>query len=75
MNRIQRFDRSIYSIDAIKSAISAYREIASICMTIDHDVCLCEFQSTVYPLQITMHEFANYVLDLTVEAVNNYAMD
>ena len=61
-----KFDTGIYQPKAIQQAIWDYREIAEISMQTGEKEIECQFGATQYDPDITIKEFCNYVLCLTV---------
>ena len=61
-----KFDTGIYQAKAIQQAIRDYRGIAEISMRMREKEIECLFETTQYDLDITIKEFYNYVLCLTV---------
>ncbi len=61
-----QFDTSLYSADAVLKAIEDYKDIASISCIKSHNKMICSIEHSEYDLDLTAHEFSNYVLGLTV---------
>ncbi len=66
------FDKDIYSIKAIKVAISDFQSIAKISYTEKEEYCICTMQSDRLPITTLKNEFSNYVLEMTVKIGNKY---
>lgn len=60
------FDKAIYSEKAIKQAILDYESIADIEMNNTPERYVCSIKRSDYPMETTMLEFSNYVLNLSV---------
>ena len=63
---IVEFDKTIYSEKAVKQAIADYAGLAEIEMTSTPIACVCSVVRSDYPMEITVLEFSNYVLNLSV---------
>lgn len=60
------FDKAIYSEEAVRQAISDYASIADIEMINTPEKCVCSINRSDYPVETTILEFSNYVLNLSV---------
>lgn len=63
---IIEFDKEIYPEKAVRQAIIDYASIADIGMSNTSEKCICSINRSVYPIEITLLEFSNYVLNLSV---------
>ena len=66
MINMMEFDLDLYSEEAILRAINDYRGIAEIESRREKSSIFCRFVHTQHSLELTMNEFENYVLELTV---------
>ena len=66
MSKIVFFDCSIYDRHMIERAIEDYRHLAEIELQEVEPGVRCNFKRCQYDLDLTMREFSNYCLDLTV---------
>lgn len=66
-----QFDKSIYSEKAVRQAIEDYKSIAKIKLFCTSEYCNCSIIHSEYPMETTMLELSNYVLNLTVMSENN----
>ncbi len=69
-----QFDRSIYSVEIIKRAIIDYSSISKIELTIDDTQTSCTFNECKFDKEITIREFANYLIDC-INQENRYEAD
>ena len=62
------FDLDLYSEEAVSKAIKDYQDIAVITTRKEGEQMECVFRSCAdqFPEQLVIHEFSNYVLNLTV---------
>lgn len=60
------FDKGIYSEKAIRQAIKDYASIADIEMINTPERCVCSINRSDLPIETTLLEFSNYVLNLSV---------
>lgn len=60
------FDKAIYSENAVKQAIHDYASIADIELVDTQERSICSINRSVYPIETTLLEFSNYVLNLSV---------
>lgn len=60
------FDKTIYSEKAVRQAIDSYASIADIEMINTQESCVCSINQSVYPIETTLLEFSNFVLNLSV---------
>lgn len=60
------FDKTIYSENAVRQAINDYASIADIDMINTPERCVCLINRSDYPMETTILEFSNYVLNLSV---------
>lgn len=60
------FDKTIYSEKAVRQAINNYATIANIEMINTPESYVCSINQSVYPIETTLLEFSNYVLNLSV---------
>lgn len=60
------FDSLLYSEEAIKEAIWAFEEIATIHMEVQSDAFVCSVVISKCDLQLTCLEFANAALELSI---------
>ena len=63
---IIEFDKTIYSEKAVRQAINTYASIANIEMINTPERCVCSINQSIYPIETTLLEFSNYVLNLSV---------
>lgn len=63
---IIQFDKSLYSEQAVKQAIDDYAPIAKIHISCTPEYYVCSIVQSNYPIETTVQEFSNYVLNLTV---------
>lgn len=64
------FNYDLYNPRAIEEAIVAYKEIASFTVTHSTNTVECELIYSKYDEAITIKEFGNYVLDLSIKKGN-----
>ena len=64
------FDCGLYSPEAIKQAILDYIDIAGFKVTHSTNTVECELVYSKYDEAITIKEFGNYVLDLSIKKGN-----
>lgn len=60
------FDKRIYSEKAVRQAIKDYASIADIEMINTPERCVCSINRSALPIETTLLEFSNYVLNLSV---------
>lgn len=61
------FDLDLYDYDLLCAAAEDYRQLAHILVHQDGQTARCEFVKCVYDAELTVAEFSNYVLGLTVQ--------
>lgn len=66
INRIY-FDLTIYDYNAILQALEQYTHLARITLHRDGMQCYCEFLDCHYNPVLTIDEFSNFILELTVQ--------
>ena len=59
--------RSLYPLAVIEQAARDYADICTISIKPDDTVTRCRFSASKAPLQLTMHEFSNYLIELINE--------
>jgi hypothetical protein len=59
-----RFNKSIYSLKAIKTTIRVYKDYADINVTEEGDNIVITFSNCKYETNQTMHEFENYLVGM-----------
>ena len=67
---ILRFDKTLYSVHAIKQAIQEYSSIAEIDFLNSDADYICTIRKSRYSAEKTALEFSNYVLCLSVAGEN-----
>ena len=63
-NNTQRYSKEFYDVAAIKSAIAAYRKIATVSFSEDSSYYVCEFSNCIIDPNRVIFEFNNYLVEL-----------
>ncbi len=65
------FDIDLYALSAIQKAVSDYKQIVQVKCSSENSQIRCSFFDFRYDVQLTMDEFANHVLMLSVKEEKN----
>ena len=63
-SNLQRYIKSVYTEETLRTAILAYKRIAKIKLITDGEYFLCEFNDCVIDPSTVIHEFNNYLIEL-----------
>ena len=74
-SRTVKFDKSIYSKRAVQESIKEYADIAKFNFAESESDYICRIIHSIYPVNITILEFSNYVLGITVQAERHEDVD
>ena len=68
MNKLY-FNKSLFREEFIKTAILDYKSLANISLLNENQYYVCIFDRCNYDIELTTHEFENYVIGLTAKGL------